>query len=295
MKLVNSIFSEGTVKGSFTVSARLAKPERYEYELKKTGSILPEVEDKALGDALFGHKYIDYGILPPAVRWISSDGLVVVFERPPRDHLLSYIPRTRNKITDYDKEKRYVIPLPWTVYVVKFASDYTPYKIFVYTRPNQITSLDDPLSLLPLPNFYSNGELCNPMHGEIEVPNPSLAAGISAAYNRVWNSGFNNDLLEATMIGMRKKAPVHYVVEDAQEARMLVNEQDGFFYNWSKLNILQALDSRFPRPINSGKVEDGLFVEDNDYTINSVIDSISQQYYSKEEFLVNYINTICSM
>jgi hypothetical protein len=67
---------------------------------------------------------------------------------------------------------------------------------------NSLVSLDQVLSLPPLPNFFTNALLCSPsMDNMDDVDRYSKdASGIMAcAYDWVWNSGTNHDLTESCL------------------------------------------------------------------------------------------------
>ena len=144
----------------------------------------------------------DFGIMPPAVRYISPSRKTAIFERPPCMQTISYMPDARQNISaehyaTYEKEYTFTIPLPWTCYVVSFDNSFWPVVIRMYFRNAPIESIDSTVWLAPMLNFYMNGQLCPPIAETYEASGGTLGDGIAEAYNRVWNSGFNFDLKDA--------------------------------------------------------------------------------------------------
>lgn len=138
----------------------------------------------------------EMGILPPAVRHISTDHNVVVVERPPMYVPIFYTPTGKVDalhIERKDKEK-YNIPVPWQVYVVRFNPSLT---VGSYFRPSPLTSLDDQLFNIVLPNTTGGG-YCRPAEWGTESQaflntEFTVADGIAFCINFMWTCNYNNN------------------------------------------------------------------------------------------------------
>lgn len=168
------------------------------------------------------------GLLPPAIRWISRDKSIVVFERPAMRQLVEFLPYERNGIderTDYRKLNLYCsyeLNIPWTVYVCTFDATYLPVIVKVFARNTPLTSMNDTLGLMPLLNFYGNSKLCNPATKIFEGMPESLGEGINMAYNLVWNSGWNFDLHDAINLCQRYGKP--FMAVELQKGKLRIGD-----------------------------------------------------------------------
>jgi hypothetical protein len=142
----------------------------------------------------------DSGILPPGVRAVGSN--YIVFERPPcYQNVFFNKDKVHSEMSD-DDITLFRIPVPWQVYIVVFDTNYYVSQVGMYFSPTSLTSINQPLYLAPLPNFYTDGSLCRPMFSnieEIERYPKNLSGVISCAYDWIWNNGTNNDLNEAVV------------------------------------------------------------------------------------------------
>lgn len=193
---------------------------------------------------------VNIGLLPPAVRWISQDRQIVVFERPPMKQLVSYVHAAKESITEksmrFHKED-FILSIPWTVYVIAFNKQYYPFLTYVYTRPTPLTSFDDRVYLLPLYNMYSDSKLCPPTYEKYEGPLDSLGVGCNYAYNAVWNSGWNHDLQDALNMGYSARMPVSTgQLHKAQNVK--TKTQQLFLQGWSMMSMEEVLSAQFPDP-----------------------------------------------
>lgn len=150
-------------------------------------------------------KKVHSGLLQPGVKMIGDNYLI--FERPPTFKNVFYIGTDKANVPDEflgieDAQNIFRIPIPWQLYFVKFNNDMYTYEVRMYFMNNSLVSLDQVLSLPPLPNFFTNGLLCSPsMDNMDDVDRYSKdASGIMAcAYDWVWNSGTNHDLTESCL------------------------------------------------------------------------------------------------
>lgn len=209
---------------------------------------------------LTANNQYNIGLLPPAVRWISPDKSIVVFERPPMRQLVEFLPLQRDKIReDFDYRGKghycsYQLNIPWTVYLACFDNSYLPNKIKVFTRNEPLQNMDDTLGLLPLLNFYYSSQLCNPGLKHFEGMPANLGEGINMAYNLIWNSGWNLDLHDAVNLGMKTHSPVTSVSSPgtkytqaelrAQAYVSIVN----FHKNWASLSMDEVLRTTWAPP-----------------------------------------------
>lgn len=190
-----------------------------EYPLPLKGA-----EESVVLEKLKAATNYNVGLLPPAVRWISKDKSIVVFERPPTKQRVDIIPFIRDQITEHMNFDAYIctyeLNIPWTVYVCAMDKTYLPLSVRVFVRSTPITSMSDTLGLLPLLNFYTTSKLCNPTGTrEFEGLPESLGEGLNIAYNTVWNSGWNYDLRDAIVQSMRRGFPFNQ--KEQQAVRLL--------------------------------------------------------------------------
>lgn len=133
-------------------------------------------------------------IMPPAVRYLSSDRRRLIWERPPGFHTINYSPVPQNKTQASSESKvQYRIPVPWQVYLICFNEDYVINTMYMFFRNSPLIYGDTTVGYPPLNNFYRDGKLCQAVYDH--MPDASnLFQMLDNAYNMVWNSGFNEDL-----------------------------------------------------------------------------------------------------
>lgn len=138
-------------------------------------------------------------LLPPAVRYLSSDRRLIVWERPPTYKTINYTSEYQDNLNvDSPSVNSYRIPIPWQVYVLYLSPEARLANIFMFFRNSQLTNLfQDPLYMPILPNFYENSRLCQAAFETIQQYDRDILSAINAAYEMVWNSGFNKDTLLA--------------------------------------------------------------------------------------------------
>lgn len=142
----------------------------------------------------------DTDILPPGVKVIGKN--YVVFERPPSYQNVFFNTEKVHSEMSEDNVRVYRLPIPWQIYIATFDSNYYLNKVYMYFSPESLSSLDQPLYLATLPNFYTDSNLCRPMFSnmvEVERYSKNISGVISSAYDWVWNNGTNNDLNEAVV------------------------------------------------------------------------------------------------
>ena len=153
---------------------------------------------------------VESGLLPPGVRAIYPGN--IVFERPPSMQMIQYVPMNVESIIEYEEEQdespdvqTFYIPVPWQVYIASYSmSNGAPVvngvKMFFTNEP--LTHSEVKLYLPYVPNFFTNGTLCPPHFEDLDeiYRYPSDISGIIAsAYDWVWNTGFNQDLIDGVM------------------------------------------------------------------------------------------------
>lgn len=115
----------------------------------ETNNMVGEARADDLCNLLYGGRARDVGLLPPAVRWLATDGTSVIFERPPASTLL-----------DYDGDVVEVF-LPWTVWVIRFDSPqmHTVNEVRLFSRNYAMASEMDRLGVMPLPGIDLDGSI----------------------------------------------------------------------------------------------------------------------------------------
>jgi len=183
----------------------------------------------------------DLGLLPPAVRWISDNQRIAVFERPPTVQFVEIAFDKKDNINSSTSVLSFSLPIPWTVYYVLFDDYNNPVTVRVYCRNEPLYSWDDRVYMLPMLNLYYDSTLCNPIFENFE-PCETFADGIHAAYNMVWNSGWNLDLSDTVEYSMRTGIP------SALSSGTSIKNHLNFFKSWEKLSLLNVLETRWSDP-----------------------------------------------
>lgn len=96
------------------------------------------------------------GILPPALRWINSDGTAFLVERPPMEVAAQFYngdPNVRYITLETGEAYTFRVQLPWTVFLFRFATTRTSQlsSIQMWCRPSAIRSPSDQLFYFPWP------------------------------------------------------------------------------------------------------------------------------------------------
>jgi hypothetical protein len=230
------------------------RPDTIRLERKSVDALIDILEDN-------GRK--DLGLLPPAIRWISDSQRVVVFERPPSVQLVDIAMARRDDIHYFTDVGHYSLPIPWTVYYVLFDEYFNPVMIQVFCRNEPITDWSSRLFMLPMLNLYFDSSLCNPIFEKFE-PCENLAEGVQSAYNMVWNSGWNLDLIDTVTYCMSKGIP------SAPSGSKSIDSIINYFRSWEKMSILDILETEWMEPKMDVRGTD--FEEDFNPTFRDTLD-----------------------
>lgn len=203
---------------------------------------LPDKNSSDLYTYLNPDNGIDLGFLPPAVRWISDNQRMVVFERPPSIQYVEVAMDTKYNINKFTKIENFNLPIPWTLYFVLFDENFIPVIVNVYCRNEPLYDWEDQLFMLPMLNLYFNSKLCNPVFEKFEDFEKNLTEGIQQAYNMVWNSGWNLDLKDTILHCMSRGIPSGLSVGQSFESISM------YFKNWEKLSLLEVLETKWDIP-----------------------------------------------
>lgn len=142
------------------------------------------------------------GLMPPAVRWISSDRRRWIVEKPPVMMPITYLPTDKYTAGQTKNRELIHIPVPWQTYVVSIGA-YANIKVLVSNT--QIRSPKHELCYMPLPNVDMSGEVCipAPMYSEfpqwVKDKKPTLSEQVMWVINCFWMSGFNNNMHTTAM------------------------------------------------------------------------------------------------
>jgi hypothetical protein len=177
--------------------------EENQYSSANVGPMPIKPEQKKLSKIFQIPDNIDSGLLVPGL--ISFSKNVVIFELPPAFKLVSHVPFNKDVINDEILSRNIVdsyIPVPWQVYVAIFDNEHRLIDTYMFYARNSIIThgIEEYLYTPALPNFYSNGLLCRPFYASSEDVNKydkNISGVIAAAYDSVWNSGWNTDLIDA--------------------------------------------------------------------------------------------------
>jgi len=198
------------------------------------------------------------GMLFPAIRY-SIPGLLV-FERPPINKMIQHIDMPVDYIKD-DSIKDHIhsfdIPLPWQLYIAEYnIHTMLLTKVHMYFMNESFKGCDQIMYLPPLSNFFANGALCRPYLAsmeDIERYEKSLSGIMASAYDWIWNSGFNHDLVEGPLtVYSSKKSSFHdptYVRKPATASwHRYVHPLDtiNVYRTWEKRNLNNILETNWP-------------------------------------------------
>jgi hypothetical protein len=134
-------------------------------------------------------------LLPPAIRYLSPDHKIIIFERPPQYVTYQLTALMQEEImADQASGHVYRLPIPWQRYIVLLSADNMIANLFMFFASDEINNLHtDPLRLAPILNFYNNGRLCLASYVNQPEYEHSISGVIDRVYDMVWNSGFNFD------------------------------------------------------------------------------------------------------
>jgi hypothetical protein len=178
-------------------------------------------------------------ILPPAIRYFSPKGGLIVWERPPEYHTISYTPQKQSRL-DSNGQSRYTfrIPTPWQIYVISYNKNYLISNLMMFFASSSLKSLADDLSWNTVNNFYADNRLCQAVYTEIPIAN-NLFEMLSNAYDMVWNSGFNDDLAESIRMAAARK-------RDNRVLDGYIDTTHHYYDRWQRLTIDEVVTSHWP-------------------------------------------------
>lgn len=198
---------------------------------------------------------------------LYCDDNIVIYQKPPSYQNLFFIPLVVESINSSSEEFLYRLPLPWQVYVFTYnfyldennIKNYYVNNVYMYFSNTCITSVDQPVYLPPLPNFWTNGMLCRPMHDDIQDTTPftnDISGLIALSYDWIWNSGTNADLTESIVQGIVQPYTNNqtgifrnsYYGVSPNSYYLNYPIIDKFFTDWQKEDLDQILFADWPIP-----------------------------------------------
>lgn len=141
--------------------------------------VIQEASADMVARLYFSHGDAVLNLLPPAVRWIASDCLAFIMERPPQAVNIAY------------KDNTYDIFLPWTVWGVRLDLMRKVKQSYLFARNYPLSTFDDPLFSLPLPNMKADSEVALP-----SAPGGDVAISMRKAIDKYWSRPFTGTNLE---------------------------------------------------------------------------------------------------
>ena len=217
---------------------------------------------------------VDSGLLPPGLR-LTIPGLII-FERPPSMQLVQYQNMTLEQMDNmehgYEDEDEdcpeyddtihsYYIPVPWQLYIATYstnpASMYRVTDVRMYFMNTPLNHPDVKLYAPYIPNFFADGHLCSPMFEdsyEVDRYPQDLSGVMASAFDWIWNTGFNADLIECieqTIVQCKDKNPVvhNFLVEYHENKRYRYLSRHLAFYKYlSELSIHEITSLEWANP-----------------------------------------------
>jgi len=190
---------------------------------------------------------LESGLLFPAILY-NFPGFLI-FERPPVNKYIGYIDVPVESMNDshMTKEHGYNLSLPWQLYVAQYdPNTMLLYKVSMYFMTE---SFKDPNQIMyspPLPNFFADGSLCRPFFSsleDVERYGKTLSGVMASAYDWVWNSGFNHDLLETSLTVYNHKKNDFYDPEYTRQRPTVSHHR--YLHPKDVQNILQIWEQKF--------------------------------------------------
>jgi len=164
--------------------------------LESDMSALAERLHKTMSEAECG-RFQTSTLLLPAIRYVND--VDIVMEKPPSQMTISVTPTIKDRL--YEAEPLFfTLNIPWSVYTIyidRLSEEISQMSVFFRSAP--LKGMEDVVSPAIIPNLFERGVLCMSDDRQKYVPkldgSMSLATLTQAAYNMVWSSGFNMDLV----------------------------------------------------------------------------------------------------
>lgn len=174
-------------------------------------------------------------ILPPAVRYISPERNLLIWERPPSYITVNYSPKKQSYLSaSGDSAYVYRLPVPWQVYVIGYNSQYVMHTIYMYFRTAPLSNESKDVCLPPLSNFYATGKLCQAVYDDIPDAT-NLFQMLNNAYEMIWNSGFNDDLYDSMNNCIQRAGRNHPFLMSGADI-------PGTYNRWGKLGLDKIME-----------------------------------------------------
>lgn len=186
------------------------------------------------------------GCLPVALRWVSPDFRHVIIERPPRQAPIDYLTTSWDMAGRNAERRLYHCWIPWTETLISFSPAMDEvYQLRVMCRPSPLTSLDDPLFHIGIPNVMAMGSICcapefpreyNVLRTKKDVTWSKLVSWVA---NHPWVSGFN--------FGANTQP-------DFTPDKMARTAWPNFLEKWEKKSLEQVLAWRWPQAYKTAQL-----------------------------------------
>lgn len=253
---------------SFRQSSMITSPEDYHYFYSKLTTSLNSVQSnsstffsKTIGN--ISNSFVDSGCMPPGVRFIAPG--IIVFEKPPEFKNIQYLDYTLDEMSEpnYDEERDeyldedrdfneeiniYRIPIPWQLYIITYSllpqSKYHVTSVRMYFMNSSLNSPDTNLYAPYIPNFFQSGQLCaakiDTMDDILRYPQ-DISGTIACAYDWVWNTGFNRDLIEPLSNTIANRN-LNSIVSDFYEKNYVIPHPSFFYRHLSNYSLQDVVN-----------------------------------------------------
>jgi hypothetical protein len=133
-------------------------------------------------------------------------------------------------------------------------------------KPISQNGFEEPVFLPVLPNFYSNGLLCRPFYAsadDINMYSKDISGVIAAAYDSVWNSGWNTDLVD-TIIDFNQDVRKKYAYGYNEMISYFTNHNSNLieglanYHHWNSITGRDSMFSKYVKLIEKLDVVDSL-------------------------------------
>lgn len=203
----------------------------------------------------FSDSNADSGLLPTGLLYSNKDSSILVFERPPCYKPVTLAPFKKDQAANKSKDLfyQYNLPLPWQVYIAEYYNNGALAAITMLFSDSEINSIVPisgqnsidifnqrltPLRIPTLPNIYENLEFCID-RGIENIIGDNIEAKILGAYNAIWDTVFNYDLIDIFNYGL-SHAREDYGLEFSHHTGDMGLS---FLAAWDEFTLSEILDS----------------------------------------------------
>lgn len=176
-------------------------------------------------------------LMPAALRYVSPDRNVLVWERPPHHVTFQYTLDQQSDIGTNDKS-RFIkrLPIPWQYYIVLLSNEHKVVNTYMFFGRDQLRSMTSGrLYTPPILNFFSTSRLCPAAYINAPEYGSDWDEILNYVYSMIWHSGFNIDTVQAISTLSMCANPLNSYISDFNR----------FYQKWSKLSLKDVVEMQY--------------------------------------------------